>query len=155
MVAALRLWIGKICHVYLDDIIIWSADLVEHIRNVEIILKALRGASLYCSLKKTSLFCSSIEFLGHRISAEGIQADASKAAKISSWPTPKTASDVRQFLGLVRYLSRSCLGWLSSLQSSRPSRIKSLAENTSFGVILTRRPSTVSSSWSLPGSVSQ
>lgn len=79
--------------------------MAEHIRNVETILKALREASLYCSLKKTQLFCSSIEFLGHRISAEGIQADASKAAKISSWPVPKTVSDVRQFLGLVRYLS--------------------------------------------------
>lgn len=105
MVAALRPWIGKICHVYLDDIIIWSSCLLEHIKNVETILQALREASLFCSLKKTSLFCTSIDFLGHRISAEGIQADASKAAKISAWPTPQTASDVRQFLGLVRYLA--------------------------------------------------
>ncbi|KAG9217546.1 hypothetical protein CCMSSC00406_0008473 [Pleurotus cornucopiae] len=43
MVAALRPWIGKICHVYLDDIIIWSANLAEHIRNVETILQALRA----------------------------------------------------------------------------------------------------------------
>lgn len=105
MVAALRPWIGKICHVYLDDIIIWSANVTEHIRNVETILQALREASLYCSLKKTSLFCTSINFLGHRISTDGIQADSSKAAKISAWPVPKMASDVRQFLGLVWYLS--------------------------------------------------
>lgn len=105
MVAALRHLIGKICHVYLDDIIIWSSTLAEHIRNVRAVLDALRAASLYCSLKKTSLFCIELDFLGHHISRSGIQADASKAAKIAQWPRPRTATDVRQFLGLVRYLS--------------------------------------------------
>lgn len=105
MVAALRHLIGKICHVYLDDIIIWSSTLAEHIRNVRAVLDALREASLYCSLKKTSLFCIELDFLGHRISRDGIQADANKALKISQWPQPRTATDVRQFLGLVRYLA--------------------------------------------------
>lgn len=105
MVAALRHLIGKICHVYLDDIIIWSSTLAEHIKNVRAVLDALRAASLYCSLKKTSLFCIELDFLGHHISRDGIQADAGKALKISQWPQPKTATDVRQFLGLVRYLS--------------------------------------------------
>ncbi|KAG9225881.1 hypothetical protein CCMSSC00406_0006497 [Pleurotus cornucopiae] len=105
MVAALRHLIGKICHVYLDDIIIWSMTLAEHIKNVRLVLDALREASLYCSLKKTSLFCTEIDFLGHHISRNGIQADANKAVKIAQWPTPRTATDVRQFLGLVRYLS--------------------------------------------------
>lgn len=79
--------------------------LVEHISNVRAVLDALRAASLYCSLKKTSLFCTEIDFLGHRISRDGIQADANKAIKIAQWPEPKTATDVHQFLGLVRYLS--------------------------------------------------
>lgn len=105
MVAALRHLIGKICHVYLDDIIIWSSSLKEHIQNVEAVLLALRDASLFCSKKKTELFCTSISFLGHTISQNGIQADASKALKIADWPVPRTATDVRQFLGLVRYLA--------------------------------------------------
>ncbi|KAG9223840.1 hypothetical protein CCMSSC00406_0007702 [Pleurotus cornucopiae] len=105
MVAALRHLIGKICHVYLDDIIIWSSSLAEHIRNVEAVLLALRDAALYCNVKKTQLFCTSINFLGHHISQAGIQADCNKALKIAEWPTPKTATDVRQFLGLVRYLA--------------------------------------------------
>ncbi|KAG9218260.1 hypothetical protein CCMSSC00406_0005941 [Pleurotus cornucopiae] len=105
MVAALRPLIGKICHVYLDDIIIWSMTLAEHIRNVRAVLDALRAASLYCSLKKMSLFCTELDFLGHHISQKGIHADATKAVKISQWPQPRTVTDVRQFLGLVRYLS--------------------------------------------------
>lgn len=118
MVAALRHLIGKICHVYLDDIIIWSMTLAEHIRNVRLVLDALRAASLYCSLKKTSLFCTELNFLGHHISRDGIQADANKAIKIVQWPTPRTATDVRQFLGLVRYLSAFLPGLASLRQSS-------------------------------------
>jgi hypothetical protein len=66
--SALRSLIGKICHVYLDDIIIWSNTLAEHEANVALVLEALRTANLYCSVKKSELFCSEVDFLGHHIS---------------------------------------------------------------------------------------
>lgn len=105
MYNALRPFIGTICHVYLDDIIIWSQNLEEHRRNVTTILNALRKHSLFCSLKKTSLFCSSLNFLGHKISRAGIEPDGEKISKIVNWPTPRNATDVRAFLGLVRYVA--------------------------------------------------
>ncbi|OJT13288.1 Transposon Tf2-12 polyprotein, partial [Trametes pubescens] len=105
MFSALRQYIGSICHVYLDDIIIWSQTVEEHRRNVETILNALRKHSLFCSLKKTDLFCLDLHFLGHRISRAGIQPDGAKVEKIVNWPTPKSASEVRSFLGLVRYVA--------------------------------------------------
>ena len=77
--AALRPYIGKICHVYLDDIVIWSQNIDEHIKNVRLILQALEDAKLYCNPKKTKLFCTEIHFLGHRISAKGIEPDEGKA----------------------------------------------------------------------------
>lgn len=129
MVAALRHLIGKICHVYLDDIIIWSSTLAEHIRNVRAVLDALRAASLYCSLKKTSLFCIELDFLGHHISRDGIQADASKALKISQWPRPSTATDVRQFLGLVRYLAAFLPGLASLTAVLTPLTNKALGKD--------------------------
>jgi RNase H-like domain found in reverse transcriptase/Reverse transcriptase (RNA-dependent DNA polymerase)/Integrase zinc binding domain len=103
--AALRQHIGKICHIYLDDIVIWSENLEEHVRNVRTILQALEDAKLYCNPKKTRLFCSEILFLGHRISTKGIEPDEGKADHIKTWPTPSSSSDVRSFLGLVRYLA--------------------------------------------------
>lgn len=105
MFSALRQYIGSICHVYLDDIIIWSQSVEEHRRNVATILDALRKHSLFCSLKKTDLFCLDLNFLGHRISRAGIQPDGAKVEKIANWPTPKNASEVRSFLGLVRYVA--------------------------------------------------
>lgn len=106
MYMALRPLIGKICHAYLDDIIIWSQTVTEHVKNVQTVLEALRKASLFCSPKKTSLFCTEIDFLGHHISTNGIEADASKVKRILDWPVPQNASDVRSYLGLVRYLEQ-------------------------------------------------
>jgi len=103
--AALRTLIGKICHVYLDDIIIWSDSLGEHERNINLVLETLRTASLYCSLKKSSLFCTEIDFLGHHISRRGLGADPKKVKQILNWPKPKSATEVCAFLGLVRYIA--------------------------------------------------
>jgi hypothetical protein len=102
---ALRPWIGKICHAYIDDIAIWSRTLEEHERNVQTILEALASNSLYCNPKKTKLFSTEIRFLGHRISAKGIEADEEKADRVINWPAPTSAKQVRGFLGLVRYLA--------------------------------------------------
>ena len=121
---ALKDYIGKICHVYLDDIIIWSNTLTEHRANVALILEALRKAELYCSLKKSSLFCIEIDFLGHHISERGIEADDSKVKRILNWPALKAAKHVWQFLGVVRYISAFLLG---------------LAEHTSILTPLTRK----------------
>ena len=97
--------IGKICHVYLDDIIIWSNSIEEHHWNVRIILNTLHAAQLYCNPKKTHLYCSSIDFLGHKILLKGIEADSQKVNCILSLPWPCSATDVHHFLGLVHYLA--------------------------------------------------
>jgi hypothetical protein len=105
MYHALRHLIGKICHVYLDDIIIWSQTLDEHEHNIRAVMEALRAAALHCSIKKTQLFANRLEFLGHIISAEGIQADPSKTNRLAEWPIPEKAKDVRAFLGLLRFVA--------------------------------------------------
>jgi len=97
--------IGKICHIYLDDIVIWSQSIEEHTENVKLVLKVLKDAHLYVNPDKTHLFCLEIDFLGHHISACGIKADSKKADHILSWPVPKSATETRSFLGLVRYLA--------------------------------------------------
>jgi hypothetical protein len=102
---ALHHLIGCICHVYLDDIIIWSNSLTEHVRNVRLVLQTLRTSKLFCSLKKSQLFCDEVIFLGHKISRNGIEADPSKVEKILAWPAPCSATEVRHFLGLVKFLA--------------------------------------------------
>lgn len=68
-------------------------------------MQALQDAKLYVNEKKTHLFCVEIYFLGHHVSQYSIQAEGSKVSKILDWPAPTSATEVRQFLGLVCYIS--------------------------------------------------
>ena len=86
--ATLHPFIGRICHVYLDDIVIWSKSINTHFQNVTTILNALKENKLYCNPKKTKLFCTKICFLGHCISSSGIEANEGKADHVTNWPVP-------------------------------------------------------------------
>jgi len=105
MVATLRHLIGKICHVYLDDIVIWSDSVIEHTKHIDMVMKALTDAKLHLNPEKCAFFCLEIDFLGHHISSHSIEPNSSKVEKILNWPLPKCASDVRSFLGFVRYVA--------------------------------------------------
>ena len=89
----------------MDDIAIWSKTVKEHEMNVATILQALLDHKLYLNPKKSKFFCSKIHFLGHQISAKGVEAYEGKADWIWNWPTPSCTKHVCSFLGLVRYLS--------------------------------------------------
>jgi hypothetical protein len=99
--STLRPYIGKICHIYLDDIIVWSNSIDKHCNNVRTILAALWGSQLYCNPQKTHLFETEVDFLVHLISARGIEADMKKTDHIVNWPQPQSAKEVQQFCGLV------------------------------------------------------
>ena len=98
-------YISHIRYVYLNDIVIWSQTIKEHKRNVCLVLNALRTHSLFCSPKKTDLFCLKLDFLRHHISGGGVKADGKKVEKILAWPTPRTSMHVCTFLGIVRYIA--------------------------------------------------
>lgn len=91
--SALRHLIGKFCHIYLDDIVIWLQNLEEHERNVRKVLKALLDAWLYVNPEKMHLFCVEIDFLGPHISLCDIKADNKRADKIINWPIPKSVTE--------------------------------------------------------------
>jgi hypothetical protein len=60
---------------------------------------------LYVNKKKTKLFQTEINFLGCKISSQGVEADKRKINVILNWPQPKSATEVQAFIGLVRYIS--------------------------------------------------
>jgi RNase H-like domain found in reverse transcriptase/Reverse transcriptase (RNA-dependent DNA polymerase)/Integrase zinc binding domain len=103
--SALHALIGKICHVYLNDIIIWSDSLQQHEEHIRLILEALRAANLYCSVKKSMLFSHEVDFLGHHISVRRIEQHLRKVERIIQWPIPQNATEVHAFLGLVCYVA--------------------------------------------------
>ena len=97
--------IGKICQVYVNDIAIWSKSIEEH--KVNIIAKVLQTLAynkLYCNPKKSKLFCLEIHFLGHWISAKGIEVYEGQADQVMNWLQSTSAKQVHRFLRSVCYL---------------------------------------------------
>ncbi|XP_021759479.1 uncharacterized protein LOC110724369 [Chenopodium quinoa] len=102
----LRPFLGKFVVVYLDDILIYSKNEEEHLKHLEEIFKTLREQQLYGKLEKCHFLLTDIVFLGYIISGEGIKVDPSKVEAISSWPIPKTVTEVRSFHGLTSFYRR-------------------------------------------------
>ena len=88
---------------YLDDIIIYSRSEKEHLEHLQEIFTRLKTAGLKLKLKKCCFFKKHIQYLGHLISADGIQPLPEKLESIAKMPAPKTRKEVKQFLGLVGY----------------------------------------------------
>ena len=88
---------------YLDDIIIYSRSEQEHLEHLEEIFTRLKSAGLKLKLEKCCFFKKHIQYLGHLISADGIQPLPKKLESIAKMPAPKNPKEVKQFLGLVGY----------------------------------------------------
>ena len=56
MTAALRKHLGKICHIYWDDIIVWSDTIADHIKHIDMVMKSLHDTRLYCNPDKCRFF---------------------------------------------------------------------------------------------------
>ena len=94
------------CLLYVDDVVIPGKSFKEHLSNLCNVLSCIRSANLRIHPSKCAVVRKKVHFLGHIISAEGIQTDPEKTSKVSSWPTPKCKRDVQQFLGLANYYQR-------------------------------------------------
>ena len=88
---------------YLDDIIIYSRSEKEHLEHLEEIFTRLKAAGLKLKLEKCCFFKKHIQYLGHLISADGIQPLPEKLESIAKMPAPRNPKEVKQFLGLVGY----------------------------------------------------
>ena len=93
---------------YLDDIIIYSRSEKEHLEHLEEIFIRLKAAGLKLKLEKCCFFKKHIQYLGHLISADGIQPLPEKLESIAKMPAPKNPKEVKQFLGLSRILQKIC-----------------------------------------------
>ena len=88
---------------YLDDTIIYSRSEKEHLEHLEEIFTRLKAAGLKLKLEKCCFFKKHIQYLGHLISADGIQPLPEKLESIAKMPAPRNPKEVKQFLRLVGY----------------------------------------------------
>ncbi|GJY42799.1 putative reverse transcriptase domain-containing protein [Tanacetum coccineum] len=83
----------------------------EHDVHLRLILELLKKEELYAKFSKCDFWLSKVQFLGHVIDSEGIHVDPAKIESIKDWESPKTPTEIRQFLGLAGYYRRFIEGF--------------------------------------------
>jgi hypothetical protein len=92
--------------VFMDDILIYSSTLDQHVSLLQQVFEILRKHKFFIKLSKCSFAQQEIEYLGHSISSQGVATEKSKIAAVEQCPVPKNVKDLRGFLGLTGYYRR-------------------------------------------------
>ena len=91
------------CMIYLDDIIVFSKNPADYIKQLRSVFEKLDKAGLRLKPNKCEFFKCIVEYLGHVVSEKGIETNSKKIEVIVNWPRPKTVSQMRSFLGFCNY----------------------------------------------------
>ena len=89
--------------VYLDDIIVFSKTVEEHMGRLEELFARMREYGMKFKPKKCQLFEEEVIFLGFKVTRDGIMTDPGKIEAVKVWPKPKTVRDVRAFIGFCSF----------------------------------------------------
>jgi len=80
--------------VYLDDILIYSDDIMQHQSYVKEVLKRLRKVRLYAKVEKYEFYSNSVEYLGYILLLSCLTISDNKVKTIQEWPEPKKVKDI-------------------------------------------------------------
>ncbi len=93
--------LDRFIYVYLDDILIFSHSLQEHVQHVRRVLQRLLENGLYVKAEKCAFHAQSVPFLGYIVSVEGMRMDPDKSQAVVDWPTPDSRKALQRFLGFA------------------------------------------------------
>jgi hypothetical protein len=94
------------CLIYIDDVIIFSKTLDEHLERLAEVFQRLQAAGLKLKASKCHFLQERVKYLGHIVSAEGIHTDLDKVQAVQEWKTPESVEEVRRFLGFSGFYRR-------------------------------------------------
>jgi len=99
--------------VYIDDLLIFSKTLEEHVEHLRVVLDLLRRNKLYVKGSKSVVGAQEVEFLGFLITPDGVRADPAKVDAIRGLRSPATPKEVRSALGMFGYFRHFIKGYAS------------------------------------------
>ncbi|GJP51444.1 hypothetical protein CLOM_g10605, partial [Closterium sp. NIES-68] len=98
---------GECVVVYMDDILIYSLDMKQHVEHLRRVFEILRRERFYVKLSKSEFALEKVQFLGHMVSAQGVHIDPKKIFEaIRTWKTPENVKELQQFLVFASYYNR-------------------------------------------------
>jgi hypothetical protein len=101
----------KLVLVFFDDILFYSKTWQEHMRHLDEVLSIMKAQSLYAKKSKCELSMTELLYLGHIISAQGVQVHQDKIMAILDWPKPRNVTELRSFFRLCSYYRRFVRGF--------------------------------------------
>ena len=102
--------------VYLDDILVFSTTLEEHLAHLRKVIDRLQSANLKLKPSKCRFMKKEVEYLGHIVTAEGLRPNPRVTEAVQSFPTPENIQGVRRFLGMASYYRRFIAGFAKITQ---------------------------------------
>ena len=133
--------LGRCALVYMDDCLVHSPTLAQHLLDVAEVLEIFRRRKLFAKSSKCEFGRRELGFLGHRLSAAGVSVDPRKVQSILEWATPTSCTEVRRFTGLANYYRRFVEGYaevaapLTALGSPTARFVWSPAAQASFDAL--------------------
>lgn len=91
--------------VFIDDVLVYGANISELQARTQSVMQELDKNNLSLNAKKCEFDKETIKFLGHQLSAEGMNIDETKVRAVRAFREPRTATELRSFLGLASYVS--------------------------------------------------
>ena len=91
---------------YLDDMLIFSNSIGDHLKHIDRVLSSLQEHNMKLKPSKCEFFEKETQYLGFKISEDGVQPDFDKVKAIESVVTPTTVRQVRSFIGMTSYYRR-------------------------------------------------
>ena len=96
---------------YVDDVLVHSHTFTEHLSGLARVLNAYRRAGMKLNPKKCIFVASKIDYLGHTVSAAGIEPQEAYLKIVKNWPIPKTLQEVLIALGKFGYYRKFVPGY--------------------------------------------
>ncbi|GJR19202.1 putative reverse transcriptase domain-containing protein [Tanacetum coccineum] len=108
---------GKLNPRYIRPFKVLEKNKKEHEEHLKAILELLKKEELYAKFFKCEFWIPRVQFFDHVIDIQGIHMDPAKIKSIKGWASPKTPTEIRQFLGLAGYYQRFIKGFLKIAKS--------------------------------------
>ncbi len=109
--SVLRKYFDRLCITYLNDILVYSLDIMQHTNDVRAVLKRLLKNELFVKLEKCVLRVEEISFLGFLLTTEGVKMEPSRVFTIVEGPQPTTFREIQVFLGFANIYRRFIMGF--------------------------------------------
>ncbi|KAK3571601.1 hypothetical protein QTP86_015335 [Hemibagrus guttatus] len=118
--------LGKWVIAYIDDILVYSTSLEEHVHHVREVFSRLQQHRLFVKPEKCEFHQTTMSFLGYVITRQGVEMDVTKVQAVTEWPSPSTVKALQHFLVFANFYRRfirnysSVAGPLTSLLKGKP-----------------------------------